>query len=78
MIRKRCMGLFILVVCVGLSTGLMESVKAAVIMEPLPESADMPVSLNGVSASTMQNGSLILVTGGRNSSNVDDLTFLIL
>ncbi|MBV6717567.1 OmpL47-type beta-barrel domain-containing protein [Paenibacillus chitinolyticus] len=52
----------------GILAGWCQTANAAVMMEPLPASADLPSDLAGVSASGVLNGS-ILVTGGQYSRN---------
>ncbi|WP_068777357.1 Ig-like domain-containing protein [Paenibacillus sp. FJAT-26967] len=51
----------------GLLSGWSEMAQAAVIMEPLPASANLPETLEGMSAGPSLSGSSILVTGGQQS-----------
>ncbi|MCY9591131.1 hypothetical protein PC41400_26990 [Paenibacillus chitinolyticus] len=53
----------------GILAGWCQTANAAVMMEPLPASADLPSDLAGVSASGVLNGSSLLVTGGQYNRN---------
>ncbi|MFS0840360.1 OmpL47-type beta-barrel domain-containing protein [Paenibacillus sp. 1P03SA] len=53
----------------GILAGWSQNTRAAVIMEALPASADLPGDLSGVTSSGVVNGGNILVTGGQNPRN---------
>ncbi|OXM82388.1 OmpL47-type beta-barrel domain-containing protein [Paenibacillus rigui] len=70
MIKNLIRGLFMLAVfCICLLAGCVRLAHAAVLVEPLPSSANLPETITGVSASTMLTGNEILVTGGQTNSN---------